>query len=81
MLALERIGHRIHDLLNNGSWSQLSFGRGIVVDSLSHMMFECELIMIVEATTDQAYLIDILFWMIFAINLVRRFAQVQSFLL
>jgi hypothetical protein len=57
VLALERLGHRIQDLVNNGNWSPLKFGSGSAAVSISHMMFADDLIMIAEATVDQAHLI------------------------
>lgn len=57
VLALERLGHRINDLVADGVWKSPKFGRGNG-PKVSHINFADDLVLISEASIDQAYLIQ-----------------------
>lgn len=46
VIALERLGHRICDLVNASSWSPLTFGRGSHGPKLSHICFADDLVFV-----------------------------------
>lgn len=56
VLALERLGHKIQDLVDAGSWKPLKFGRGNG-PKVSHINFADDLVLIAEASIDQANVI------------------------
>lgn len=49
VLALERLGHRIQDMVNLGTWKPLAFGRG-VGPKLSHICFADDIVLFAEAS-------------------------------
>lgn len=57
VLALERLGHKIQDLLDAGVWKPLKFGRGNG-PNISHINFAYDLVLIVEASPDQEIVIQ-----------------------
>lgn len=57
VLALERLGQRIQDLVEDGSWKPLKFGRGNA-PKVSHINFVDDLVLITEASMDQTKLIQ-----------------------
>lgn len=57
VLALERLGHRIQDLVNSGSWKPLVFGRGGYGPMSSHICFVDDLVFFAEANMDQVQVI------------------------
>lgn len=56
VLNMERLGYRILDAVESGSWSPLMFGRGNG-PKLSHLFFADDLILIAEASREQVDLI------------------------
>jgi hypothetical protein len=53
---LKRLRHKIQDLVSYGSWEPLKFGRG-AGPAISHICFADDLILVSEATDEQAVLI------------------------
>lgn len=53
VLALERLGHKIQDLVNSNIWKPLTFGRGRQGPKLSHICFSDDLVFFAEANLDQ----------------------------
>lgn len=56
VLALERLGHRIQDTVNSGSWKPFVFGRSLS-PKLSHICFADDIILFAEANLDQVHVI------------------------
>lgn len=56
VLALERLGHKIQDLVDSGSWRPLKFGRGNG-PCLSHISFADYLVLVAVASLEQEGLI------------------------
>jgi len=56
VLAIERLSHKIQDLVEAGTWKPLKFGRGLD-PSISHINFADDLVLIAEANPNQAILI------------------------
>lgn len=56
VLALERLGHKIQDLVNNGNWKPLTFGRGNG-PIMSHICFADDIVLVAEASSDQVHMI------------------------
>lgn len=57
MLSLERLGHKIHDLVDYGTWKPLKFGRGNG-PCLYHINFADDLASVAEASLEQAGVIQ-----------------------
>lgn len=53
---MERLGHRIQDLVSNGLWKPLTFGRGLG-PNLSHICFIDDIVLFAEASSDQVQVI------------------------
>lgn len=56
VLALERFGHIIQDMVDEGLWKPLTFGRGSG-PNLSHVCFANDIVLFAEANVDQAHVI------------------------
>lgn len=56
ILAIERLSHKINDLVNEGIWRPLKYGRGDG-PKISHVCFADDLILVAEANLDQVGLI------------------------
>lgn len=54
---MERLGHRINHLVEDGAWKPLKFGRGNG-PKVSYINFTDDLVLISEASIDQAILIQ-----------------------
>ncbi|WJX45725.1 hypothetical protein P8452_32586 [Trifolium repens] len=53
VIAIERLSHKIKDMVDNGTWKPLKFRRGMG-PHLSHICFADDPVLIVEASTNQA---------------------------
>lgn len=53
IITLERLGHRILDLVNSGDWCPLTFGRGSHGPKFSHICFADDLVFFAEANMNQ----------------------------
>jgi hypothetical protein len=59
VIAIERLSHKIKDMVDNGTWKPLKFRRGMG-PHLSHICFADDLVLIAEASTNQAMMIKTL---------------------
>lgn len=56
VLALERLGYKISDLVNSNNWKPLTFGRGNSL-KLSHICFVDDIVLFAEANIEQVQVI------------------------